>query len=150
MNDVNELLILYVILYIYHAHIYTSKDEAMKLFLELKIIHLFLYCNKAILDRAYIISFVRVRVCRKALGFSLPRWGFTVSSFLEALYGTSSSSFSDLRTSTFCGLSSLWIFDQEIKVLVTPFQFALLGFFPIKRPFLDSICNFFFCDASRI
>ncbi|PKU85437.1 hypothetical protein MA16_Dca003176 [Dendrobium catenatum] len=72
--------------------------------------------------------------------------GFSYSrSFLEALVGTSSSSsYPYFRTSTFRGLPSLWISDQEIKDLATPFQFSLVGFFPSKRPSLDSIRNFFY------
>ncbi|PKU68755.1 hypothetical protein MA16_Dca014225 [Dendrobium catenatum] len=64
-------------------------------------------------------------------------------SFLQALAG-SSSSFPDLRPSTFRGLPSLWVSDEEIRDLAVPFRFSLVGFFPSKRPPLDAIRKFFF------
>ncbi|KAI0514248.1 hypothetical protein KFK09_010283 [Dendrobium nobile] len=64
-------------------------------------------------------------------------------SFLEALAG-STSSFPDLRPSTFRGLPSLWVSDEEIRELAAPFRFSLVGFFPSKRPPLDAIRKFFF------
>ncbi|KAI0494570.1 hypothetical protein KFK09_024708 [Dendrobium nobile] len=64
-------------------------------------------------------------------------------SFLQALAG-SSSSFPDLRPSTFRGLPSLWVSDEEIRDLAVPFRFSLVGFFPSKRPPLDVIRKFFF------
>ncbi|KAH0457530.1 hypothetical protein IEQ34_012845 [Dendrobium chrysotoxum] len=65
--------------------------------------------------------------------------------FLEALaVSSSSANFLDLKTSTFCGLPSLWISEQEIQALAVPFQFSLVGFFPSKHPSLDSIRRFFF------
>ncbi|KAL0925370.1 hypothetical protein M5K25_003693 [Dendrobium thyrsiflorum] len=50
----------------------------------------------------------------------------------------------ELRVSSFLGLPSLWISDMEIQALAVPFQFSLVGFFPSKRPSLDSIRRFFF------
>ncbi|KAI0501871.1 hypothetical protein KFK09_016816 [Dendrobium nobile] len=76
--------------------------------------------------------------------------GFLVSSFksksfAEALSGSvSSERFPDLRHGSFRGLPSLWISEEEICALSLPFQFALVGFFPTKRPFLDAIRKFFF------
>ncbi|KAL0903863.1 hypothetical protein M5K25_025919 [Dendrobium thyrsiflorum] len=64
-------------------------------------------------------------------------------SFVEAL-AASFVSFPDLRTSTFRGLPSLWISNLEINELAIPFQFSLVGFFPSKRPSLDSNRKFFF------
>ncbi|KAL0913285.1 hypothetical protein M5K25_016733 [Dendrobium thyrsiflorum] len=66
-------------------------------------------------------------------------------SFVEALSGSSSDNrFPDVKISSFRGLPSLWISEQEIRALAAPFQFALVGFFPFKRPSLDSIRIFFF------
>ncbi|KAI0520304.1 hypothetical protein KFK09_007776 [Dendrobium nobile] len=66
-------------------------------------------------------------------------------SFLQALSGSSSSNgFPKLKVSSFRGMPSLWISDEEILDLAVPFQFALVGFFPSKLPSLDSIRNFFF------
>ncbi|KAL0908326.1 hypothetical protein M5K25_022815 [Dendrobium thyrsiflorum] len=76
--------------------------------------------------------------------------GFLVSSvksrsFVEALSGSSSDvRFPDVKISSFRGLPSLWISELEIRTLAAPFQFALVGFFPSKRPSLDSIRRFFF------
>ncbi|KAI0500784.1 hypothetical protein KFK09_019001 [Dendrobium nobile] len=64
-------------------------------------------------------------------------------SFLQALAG-SSSSFPDLRSSTFRGLPSLWVSDEKIRDLAIPFRFSLVGLFPSKRPPLDAIRKFFF------
>ncbi|XP_020702248.1 uncharacterized protein LOC110113880 [Dendrobium catenatum] len=55
-----------------------------------------------------------------------------------------SSGFTDLRPSTFRGLPSLWVSDEEIRDLAVPFRFSLVGLFPSKRPPLDAIRNFFF------
>ncbi|KAL0910455.1 hypothetical protein M5K25_021440 [Dendrobium thyrsiflorum] len=54
--------------------------------------------------------------------------GFMISrSFLDALYGsTSDVLFFDLKPSTFCGLPSLWISEEEILALAAPLQFALV------------------------
>ncbi|XP_028548442.1 uncharacterized protein LOC114578970, partial [Dendrobium catenatum] len=66
-------------------------------------------------------------------------------SFLQALSGSSSSNgFPKLKVSTFRGMPSLWISDDEILALAVPFQFSLVGFFPSKRPSLDYIRKFFF------
>ncbi|KAL0906651.1 hypothetical protein M5K25_025164 [Dendrobium thyrsiflorum] len=66
-------------------------------------------------------------------------------SFLDVLANSSSGNdFPELRISSFRGLPSLWISDMEIQDLVVPFQFSLVGFFPSKRPSLDSIRRFFF------
>ncbi|KAI0497572.1 hypothetical protein KFK09_020803 [Dendrobium nobile] len=65
-------------------------------------------------------------------------------SFLQVLSGSSASNdFPKLRVSSFRGMHSLWISDDEIEALTVPFQFALVGFFPTKRPSLDSIRKFF-------
>ncbi|KAI0528861.1 hypothetical protein KFK09_001404 [Dendrobium nobile] len=64
-------------------------------------------------------------------------------SFLQALAG-STSSFPDLKRSTFRGLPALLVSDDEIKALAEPFRFSLVGFFPGKRPPLDAIRKFFF------
>ncbi|KAI0500235.1 hypothetical protein KFK09_018444 [Dendrobium nobile] len=64
-------------------------------------------------------------------------------SFLQALAG-SSSSFPDLKSSTFRGLPALWVSDEEIRALAEPFRFSLVGFFPSKRPPLEAIRKFFF------
>ncbi|XP_020674745.1 uncharacterized protein LOC110093997 [Dendrobium catenatum] len=50
----------------------------------------------------------------------------------------------DLRPSTFRGLPSLWVSDEEIRDFAVPFRFSLVGFFPSKRPPLDAIQKFFF------
>ncbi|KAH0469809.1 hypothetical protein IEQ34_001367 [Dendrobium chrysotoxum] len=48
--------------------------------------------------------------------------------FRYALYGISLSlNFSDLKIISYCGLSSLWILEDEILALVAPFEFALLN-----------------------
>ncbi|PKU71627.1 hypothetical protein MA16_Dca004469 [Dendrobium catenatum] len=65
-------------------------------------------------------------------------------SFLYVLSGSSVASFPELRVSSFRGIPSLWSSDEEINALVVPFQFSLVGFFPTKRPSLDSIRRFFF------
>ncbi|KAI0492813.1 hypothetical protein KFK09_027089 [Dendrobium nobile] len=64
-------------------------------------------------------------------------------SFLQALAG-STSSFPDLKRSTFRGLPALLVSDDEIRALAEPFRFSLVGFFPGKRPPLDAIRKFFF------
>ncbi|PKU68744.1 hypothetical protein MA16_Dca014214 [Dendrobium catenatum] len=68
---------------------------------------------------------------------------FKSRSFLEALAGCSSvGGFSDLKPSSFRGLPSLWISEDEINALALSFIFSLSGFFPSKRPSLDSIRRF--------
>ncbi|KAL0909430.1 hypothetical protein M5K25_020300 [Dendrobium thyrsiflorum] len=66
-------------------------------------------------------------------------------SFLDALSGNSSNSrFPKLQTSSFCGFPSLWISEEEFLAFTGPFHYVLVGFFPSRRPSLDSICRFFF------
>ncbi|KAL0928116.1 hypothetical protein M5K25_002357 [Dendrobium thyrsiflorum] len=66
-------------------------------------------------------------------------------SFVDALAGSSAhGGFAELKPSTFCGIPSLWISEDEILALVAPFQFALVGFFPSLRLSLDFIRKFFF------
>ncbi|KAH0433254.1 hypothetical protein IEQ34_027061 [Dendrobium chrysotoxum] len=50
----------------------------------------------------------------------------------------------DLKPTTFCGLPSLWISEEEILALPAPLKFALVGFFPSHRLSLVSIQRFFF------
>ncbi|KAH0459015.1 hypothetical protein IEQ34_011829 [Dendrobium chrysotoxum] len=71
---------------------------------------------------------------------------FKSRSFLDALSSSSSNAnFPDLKPSSFRGLPSLWISEEEITALATPFQFLLVGFFfPSRRPSLDVIRRFFF------
>ncbi|KAH0466557.1 hypothetical protein IEQ34_003795 [Dendrobium chrysotoxum] len=70
---------------------------------------------------------------------------FKSRSFVDALYGSPSSGcFPELRHCSFRGLPSLWISKEEIMALSIPFQFALAGFFPTRRPSLDVILKFFF------
>ncbi|KAL0903986.1 hypothetical protein M5K25_026053 [Dendrobium thyrsiflorum] len=56
---------------------------------------------------------------------------------------SSSSEFSDLKVSH-RGLSSLWIFDAEIRALDQPFDYVFVGKFSNRRPPLDSIRMFIF------
>ncbi|XP_020702616.1 uncharacterized protein LOC110114173 [Dendrobium catenatum] len=66
-------------------------------------------------------------------------------SFKDALSSVeASNSFPDFRFSTIRGLPALWFSDEEFMHLAKPFEFALVGKFPIKRPDLDSIRKFFF------
>ncbi|KAI0507098.1 hypothetical protein KFK09_013216 [Dendrobium nobile] len=68
-----------------------------------------------------------------------------VSSFLDVLAGKQDDPiFSELRVSSFRGISSLLISEQEISVLAASFEFSLVEFFPYMRPSLDSIRQFFF------
>ncbi|KAL0910208.1 hypothetical protein M5K25_021163 [Dendrobium thyrsiflorum] len=63
---------------------------------------------------------------------------FKSRSFVDALSGSSSPGcFPELRQCSFRGLPSLWISEEEIMSLSVPFQFALVGFFPTRRPSLD-------------
>ncbi|KAL0906769.1 hypothetical protein M5K25_025289 [Dendrobium thyrsiflorum] len=65
--------------------------------------------------------------------------------FVDALYGSASFvCFPELRQCSFRGMPSLWISEEEIMSLAVPFQFALVGFFPMCRPSLDGIRKFFF------
>ncbi|KAH0465445.1 hypothetical protein IEQ34_005548 [Dendrobium chrysotoxum] len=66
-------------------------------------------------------------------------------SFCDALYSSSlDARFLDLKPISFRGFPSLWIFEEEILALAAPLHFALVGFFPSRRPSLDSIRRFFF------
>ncbi|KAH0456039.1 hypothetical protein IEQ34_013946 [Dendrobium chrysotoxum] len=66
-------------------------------------------------------------------------------SFVDALSSFSSDVvFLNLKPSTFHGLPSLWILDEEVLALVAPLHFALVGFFPSRCPSLDAIRKFFF------
>ncbi|KAL0907472.1 hypothetical protein M5K25_021886 [Dendrobium thyrsiflorum] len=66
-------------------------------------------------------------------------------SFKEALAcGSFSHGFPDLVHSTHQGLLPLWMFEEEILALAAPFEIALLGKFPVKRPTLHTIRKFFF------
>ncbi|KAH0471123.1 hypothetical protein IEQ34_000846 [Dendrobium chrysotoxum] len=79
------------------------------------------------------------RVCD--LGFL--NGSFKSRSFVDALSGSSPSGcFPDLRQCSFRGLPSLWISEEEILDLSVPFQFALVGFFPTRRPSLDLNADF--------
>ncbi|PKU74261.1 hypothetical protein MA16_Dca003464 [Dendrobium catenatum] len=66
-------------------------------------------------------------------------------SFIEVLSGSVvSKSFPNFRVSTIRGLSALWFLEDEFLHLAKPFDFALVGKFPLKRLTLDSIRRFFF------
>ncbi|XP_020683296.1 uncharacterized protein LOC110100216 [Dendrobium catenatum] len=66
-------------------------------------------------------------------------------SFRDALSGsTDANLFPDFRISSHRGMPSLWFSEEEFLHLAKPFEFALVGRFPLKRPSLDSICKFFF------
>ncbi|KAL0906811.1 hypothetical protein M5K25_025335 [Dendrobium thyrsiflorum] len=67
-------------------------------------------------------------------------------SFKDVLHGASSSSvsFPNLRISSHRGLPALLISEEEISSLAAPFEFALVGKFPGKRPSIDGIRKFFF------
>ncbi|KAL0928477.1 hypothetical protein M5K25_000361 [Dendrobium thyrsiflorum] len=69
---------------------------------------------------------------------------FKSRSFVDALSGSPSSGFPNLRQCTFHGLPSLWISEDEILALAAPFQYALVGFFSSLRPSMDAIRRFFF------
>ncbi|KAI0503868.1 hypothetical protein KFK09_014811 [Dendrobium nobile] len=64
-------------------------------------------------------------------------------SFKEALAG-SSSPFPDLKVSSHRGLPALFISEEEVRSLVSPFDFALVGRFPGRRPSVDAIRKFCF------
>ncbi|KAH0470079.1 hypothetical protein IEQ34_001637 [Dendrobium chrysotoxum] len=59
--------------------------------------------------------------------------GSSVSrSFKEALSGLSSSSnFFNLKITSHCGMPFLWISEDEIHALAVPFEFSLVGKFPV-------------------
>ncbi|KAL0926198.1 hypothetical protein M5K25_002408 [Dendrobium thyrsiflorum] len=69
---------------------------------------------------------------------------FKSRSFGDALSGLPSSGFPDLRQCSFRGLPFLWISENEILALATPFQYALVSFFPLCRLSVDAIRKFFF------
>ncbi|KAH0469278.1 hypothetical protein IEQ34_002510 [Dendrobium chrysotoxum] len=69
----------------------------------------------------------------------------TSKSFRDALSGSSSNSlFPDLKITSFRSLLSLWISEEKMLALAAPFEFALVGKFPSRRPSLEAICKFFF------
>ncbi|KAL0906918.1 hypothetical protein M5K25_025450 [Dendrobium thyrsiflorum] len=72
--------------------------------------------------------------------------GNSSRSFKDALAGSSlsSSSFPYLKISLHRGLPALLIFEAEINALTVPFEFALVGKFPNRRPSIDAIRKFFF------
>ncbi|KAL0908199.1 hypothetical protein M5K25_022677 [Dendrobium thyrsiflorum] len=66
-------------------------------------------------------------------------------SFREVLSRTSSSStFSALKVSSCHGIPALLISDAELNALAAPFEFALVGKFPNRRPSFEAIRKFFF------
>ncbi|KAL0909441.1 hypothetical protein M5K25_020313 [Dendrobium thyrsiflorum] len=66
-------------------------------------------------------------------------------SFIHALMGSSSSAtFADLKPTSFRGLPSLWVSEEEVLALATPFSFSLVGYFSNHRLSLDAIRKFFF------
>ncbi|KAH0453031.1 hypothetical protein IEQ34_017355 [Dendrobium chrysotoxum] len=66
-------------------------------------------------------------------------------SFLDSLSGSpSNANFPNPKAINFCGLSFLWISEDEILTHVAPFWFALVGKFPAHHPSLDAIQRFFF------
>ncbi|KAL0921564.1 hypothetical protein M5K25_008649 [Dendrobium thyrsiflorum] len=70
---------------------------------------------------------------------------FKSRSFRDALSGVSSSSeFPELKLSSCHGLPTLWISDEEMRDLAVPFEFALVGKFPGRRPSLEAIRKIFF------
>ncbi|KAL0928839.1 hypothetical protein M5K25_000763 [Dendrobium thyrsiflorum] len=58
--------------------------------------------------------------------------------------GSSSHAFPDLVNSTHQCLPFLWISEEVILALAAPFEFAMVGKFPVRRPNLDIIRKFFF------
>ncbi|KAH0451955.1 hypothetical protein IEQ34_019254 [Dendrobium chrysotoxum] len=65
--------------------------------------------------------------------------------FIDTLSGASSLVvFLDLKTITLHGLPLLWILEDEILALTTPFEFALIGKFPNHRLSMDSVQKIFF------
>ncbi|KAL0906649.1 hypothetical protein M5K25_025161 [Dendrobium thyrsiflorum] len=66
-------------------------------------------------------------------------------SFKDALANDShSSNFPELKITSHRGMPSLWISEGEILAHAAPFEFALVGKFPARRPSLEAIHNFFF------
>ncbi|KAI0530955.1 hypothetical protein KFK09_000504 [Dendrobium nobile] len=71
--------------------------------------------------------------------------GKSSKSFKDALSGpVDANVFPDLRVSTIRGMPALWFSEDEFMHLAKPFDFALVGKFPLKRPALDAIRRFFF------
>ncbi|KAH0448783.1 hypothetical protein IEQ34_022583 [Dendrobium chrysotoxum] len=67
--------------------------------------------------------------------------GLIISSFL---YDDKSMLVVDAdEATTYYGFPSLWIFEEEVHVLATPFKFALIWKFSFHRPPLDAIQFFF-------
>ncbi|KAL0926297.1 hypothetical protein M5K25_002514 [Dendrobium thyrsiflorum] len=54
------------------------------------------------------------------------------------------SSFPDLKPTTQYGMTALWVSEKEAVALATPFQFARVGKFIVRRLKLDFIRQFFF------
>ncbi|KAI0495094.1 hypothetical protein KFK09_025241 [Dendrobium nobile] len=72
-------------------------------------------------------------------------------SFKEVLSGSDASkAFSDMQVTTIRGLMALWISEFEVLHLAKPFDFALVGKFPLRRPALDSIRRFFSTSNYRV
>ncbi|PKU78491.1 hypothetical protein MA16_Dca015772 [Dendrobium catenatum] len=66
-------------------------------------------------------------------------------SFKDALSGSvEANDFPNFRISSNRGMPSLWFSEEEFFHLAKPFEFALVGRFPLKRSSLDSIRRFFF------
>ncbi|KAI0523136.1 hypothetical protein KFK09_005526 [Dendrobium nobile] len=65
--------------------------------------------------------------------------------FKDVLSGVADSNdFPNFRVSTIRGMPALWFSEEEFLHLAKPFEFALVGKFPLKQPDLDSIRKFFF------
>ncbi|KAH0466612.1 hypothetical protein IEQ34_003850 [Dendrobium chrysotoxum] len=103
---------------------------------------------RTIVDRHFCFGFLHpvCQMAQKCLADSGFLDGpFKSRSILDVLSGSSSDvSFPELKPSSFRGLPSMWISEEEIITLVAPFQFSLVGFFPFKWPSFDSIRRFFF------
>ncbi|KAL0918752.1 hypothetical protein M5K25_010783 [Dendrobium thyrsiflorum] len=71
--------------------------------------------------------------------------GSTTCSFKVVIYGSMScSSFLDLKSTAHCGMTTLWVTEEEVMTLEAPFQFVLVGKFPLRKPKLDLIRHFIF------
>ncbi|PKU65704.1 Bidirectional sugar transporter SWEET6b [Dendrobium catenatum] len=57
-------------------------------------------------------------------------------SFKDVLSGSVSAVFPDCRVSTIRGMPALWFSEDEFFHLAKPFEFALVGKFLLKRPFI--------------
>lgn len=67
-------------------------------------------------------------------------------SFHEALAGScdKASRFPELKPSSYRGMPAVIISREEIEELAAPFEFSLVGKFPLKRPSLTAIRQFFY------